>query len=144
MKALVTGATPAYLPIHNHSMRSGSFITAEQVSRGASVVVLGSRLAETLFGSEDPVGKSIRINGQSFKVIGVLAAKGGNMFGSVDDGAVMPLTTVARRLGLERSAGKITVASIVIQARDAAQIDAGSRYDGTSADRPPRSPNITA
>ncbi len=43
-------------------------------------------------------GSRFRINGQSFKVIGVLAAKGGSGFGSTDDGIIVPLTTAQRKL----------------------------------------------
>jgi putative ABC transport system permease protein len=63
------------------------------------VVVLGSAVADTLFGGViGAVGQSIRINGQQFRVIGVLASKGGTGFLSQDDQVIMPMTTVQFRL----------------------------------------------
>jgi putative ABC transport system permease protein len=122
--ALVSGATPAYLTIHNHSMARGAFIDEGQVRGGANVAVLGARMATTLFDTENPVGKTIRIAGKRFRVIGVFASKGGGIFGSIDDGIVVPITTAQRKLfgGRATASGKPLVAAVVVQARDEASI----------------------
>ena len=57
-------------------LKSGRFFTAEEVSRGAKVVVLGSSVTRELFGGIDPVGEIVRINNMPFEVIGVLTTRG--------------------------------------------------------------------
>jgi putative ABC transport system permease protein len=120
MNARITGALPAYLPIHNLSLAEGDFITTEQVGSSASVAVLGANVAATLFPDGDALGQSLRINRQAFKVVGVLASQGGGGFGSQDDGLIVPLSTAQRRLfgGRAIQGGKALVSTIVVQASD--------------------------
>jgi putative ABC transport system permease protein len=91
--------------------------------------VLGSNLAEDLFGLANPVGKTIRIRGQTFQVIGVLETRGGaGGFGSVDDQIFVPLGVAQQKLFGARaidSAG-LRVSNINIQVADASQITAVS------------------
>ena len=118
--ARVTGATPSYLAIHNLSLAEGDFIADDQVNSDASVAVLGTNVATTLFPDSDALGQTIRINRQSFKVIGVLASQGGGGFGSQDDGVLVPLSTAQRKLfggrALQGNTGLLS--TIVVQARD--------------------------
>jgi putative ABC transport system permease protein len=75
----VIGATPAYTTVHSLQMQSGTFITANDQRSSASVAVLGPTTATDLFGEGvDPIGKTVRINGQNFRVIGVPVSKGGS------------------------------------------------------------------
>ena len=68
------------------------------------MIVLGSKAADDLFGRHDGVvGETIRVEGQPFRVIGVLVAKGGGSFGSEDGNAYVPFTTAQARL-LKRAA----------------------------------------
>jgi putative ABC transport system permease protein len=124
--ARITGATLAYLTVHNITVAEGEFISAENVSSTSSVVVLGANVATTLFPDGDAVGQAIRINGQKFTVIGVLAAKGGSGFGSTDDGVIVPLSTAQRTLfgGRAISGGATLVSTIVVQAKDATSVEA--------------------
>jgi putative ABC transport system permease protein len=124
--ARLTGAVPAYLTVHNLEMAEGDFITEDQNSSSASVVVLGASIATTLFPDGGALGQLVRINGQSFKVSGVLAAKGGTAFGSMDDGAVVPLGTAQRRLfgGRALQGGSPLVSTIVVQAQDQNSVSA--------------------
>jgi putative ABC transport system permease protein len=93
------GVTPAYFQVRNVNLTEGEFITEEQVLGRASVVLLGPELAETLFGHADGItGETVRINGQPFRVIGVLESKGGGAFGSEDNQMIVPLTTAKARL----------------------------------------------
>ena len=63
------------------------------------MVLLGPETAETLFGrKEGLVGESVRIEGQPFRVIGILESKGGSGFSNEDDIAIIPLTTAQVRL----------------------------------------------
>src|SRR5512136_2784384 len=77
----IVGVTAAYGPVRNYTVQEGDFITDANVQSKSSVAVLGATVASTLFDGADPVGQSVRINNITFKVIGVLTAKGGSGFG---------------------------------------------------------------
>ena len=115
----IAGVTPEYQFVREFTMASGQFITQTHVDRSAQVVVLGSSVAEDLFGFRDPVGQPVRINRRQFTVIGVLESKGGGFFGSFDDQVVVPITTVYNRLSSSRTAqGGVSVQTINIQVVD--------------------------
>ncbi len=102
--ASLTGVTPPYAFVRNMQVAEGEFINEEHVLGRMSVVVLGPETAIALFGHADGVvGETIRIEGQPFRIIGVLVAKGGGAFGSEDDAAYIPFTTAQARL-IKRSA----------------------------------------
>jgi putative ABC transport system permease protein len=124
--ASIVGARPAYLAVHNIAVAEGDFISDDDVSSMSNIVVLGANVATTLFPDGDALGQSLRINGQSFKVAGVLAAKGGSGFGSADDGVIVPLSTAQRKLfgGRAIRGGAALLSSIAVQARDADSVTA--------------------
>ncbi len=124
--AQIIGATPAYLAVHNASVASGDFFTSDDVSSMANVAVLGPNVAATLFPDSDALGQSVRINSQRFRVVGVLASKGGTGFGSTDDGVIVPLGTAQRKLfgGRAVSGGSTLVSGIAVQAKDANSVEA--------------------
>ncbi|HEY3328716.1 MAG TPA: ABC transporter permease [Capsulimonadaceae bacterium] len=94
----VSGTGLDYPSIANHNIASGRFYTAKELKSYARVVVLGSTAATNIFGQQTPVGKHIRVAGQSFLVIGLLKTKGGMGFRNPDDGVYVPVTTAMRRL----------------------------------------------
>lgn len=110
----VNGTGADYPRISNHNIASGRFFSNRDVEARNRVAVLGSETATELFDGRSPVGKTVRIAGQSFTVVGVLQPKGGQGFQSPDDAVYIPVTTAMRRVfGLE------SVTSIVVQARNA-------------------------
>ena len=124
-RTIVEGVQPTYAELHSSKVASGAFITADQAN--SDVLVLGSRIATTLFPSGDPVGQKVRVSSQSFTVIGVMAAKGSGAVGFDDDAAYVPLAVAQRKLFISRVAGsgnKAAVSSVVLQARSADQLDA--------------------
>jgi len=97
--AFVEASTPEFEQVLNYPTEYGQFITARHVASRDMVVVLGTDIAEDLFGDDDPVGEKVRVNGRPFDVIGVLEAKGGQMMGvSMDAVVVVPITTYQTRL----------------------------------------------
>lgn len=119
--ARITGATADYLAIHNLTIEAGDFITPDQNNSIQSVAVLGANVAATLFPESDPIGQPIRIQRQSFRVIGLLATQGGGGFGSIDDSVIVPLSVAQRQLFGGRAVtggGGLLVSTIVVQARD--------------------------
>jgi len=97
--AIIEATTPEYEYTLNFPVEYGQFITDRHVASRDMVTVLGSKVAEDLFGDDDPVGKRVRINGRPFSVIGVLETKGGQLMGiSMDSIVVVPITTYQTRL----------------------------------------------
>ena len=93
------GVTPSYFQVRNYNVQEGSLITEENVLGRASVVLLGPDAADKLFGRHSGlVGETIRIEGQPFRVIGILESKGGGAFGSQDNVAIIPFSTAQARL----------------------------------------------
>jgi len=122
---MVEGSTPAYLGTYNHTMAMGHFLSDRHVARRDTVVVLGSSVAEELFGETDPLGQEVRIKGKRFTVIGVLEEKGGGFMGfSMDDIAVVPITTFQAKLFAQQTAaGEDVVETIGLQLASAEATD---------------------
>ena len=120
----ILGVTPEYSSVRNYQVADGEFITDAQVEAKSLVVVLGSNVAETLFGETSPVGQYIKINGRQFKVIGVLESKGSTGLGSQDDIVLAPITTVQYRLSSSQTvSGQKTVQTIYVQVVNVKQTD---------------------
>ncbi len=120
----ITGVTPEYEQVRNMPVESGSFITAQHIAARSPVAVIGANVAADLFQGDDPLDKTIRINGQNFRVIGVLKAKGGTGFGITDDRILIPLTTLLSRLASSgRFRGGNTIQTINVQVASAKVTD---------------------
>jgi putative ABC transport system permease protein len=119
----IIGATPDIAQIISYPVAEGEFISEQDVKRGARVAVLGSKTATDLFKTEDPLGKTIRISGTQFEVIGILEKKGG-FIGSADDFIIIPLTTMQARLLGETTARGRPIQTIAVKAISTDQIDA--------------------
>jgi putative ABC transport system permease protein len=95
----ITGVTPEYQSVRKYSLTEGEFINQEQLLGQASVVLLGSEVADKLFGRQEGlVGETVRVEGQPFRVIGVLQSKGGSGFSNVDNQIMVPFSTAQARL----------------------------------------------
>lgn len=95
----VNGVVAAYAQVHKIAMDSGEFITDLDDSTSRKVVVLGPQVVSDLFGDgTDAIGKSVRIGGISFSVIGVTVSKGGTGFQNQDDIAYIPLSVAQKQL----------------------------------------------
>ena len=95
----VIGTTPSYLDVRSWPVVEGLAFTEADLRSAARVVLLGRKVADTLFGDEDPVGKIIRVRNIPFVVAGVLGTKGQSLDGrDQDDTIVMPLTTAQRKV----------------------------------------------
>lgn len=126
----INGVTPAYEQVRNEMLLEGEFLNETHINGRASVALIGTDTAQALFGrSVGLVGESIRIDGQPFRIIGVLASKGGGAMGSQDDRVLVPLTTAQSRLMPDKGGNldiiyiQATSAETVMQAsEEAAQI----------------------
>ncbi|MPZ19402.1 MAG: FtsX-like permease family protein [Luteitalea sp.] len=96
----VQGAGADLPVIRAWPLEQGSFFTDADVARAAKFAVLGASVRDELFGAgSDPIGATIRINKQPFKVVGVLARKGQSPMGQdQDDTVIVPFTAAQKRL----------------------------------------------
>ena len=101
--SLVTGTTPEYETIDNFTVEEGRFLTTLDVARRRTAVVIGADVAEELFGLTDPIGRRMSVSGRRFEVVGVLEAKGSILGESLDDFALIPITTFESVFGTRRS-----------------------------------------
>ncbi len=94
----VIGTVPDYATIRNLVTSEGVFFTENQDKSLSKVVVLGTTVKDDLFGEENAIGKTIKINGVIFKVIGILESKGGSGFANQDDMVFVPLSAMQKIL----------------------------------------------
>jgi putative ABC transport system permease protein len=121
--AQVTGTTPEYMEINNLKIAAGSFFSEAEYENGAKVAVIGSNVAETLFGETSPIGQKMRMGNIIVTVIGVLESKGG-MMNSSDDGVFIPLTALQQTVAQTRTTrGEHVVSSISLTVSDANKTD---------------------
>ncbi|HJV31513.1 MAG TPA: ABC transporter permease [Bacillales bacterium] len=92
----LTGTNAAYETVRSAKVTNGRFINDLDVEYRQKVAVLGSETASTFFGTDNPIGQYVQIEGTSFKVVGVLQSKGGSMGQSGDDVVIVPLSTAER------------------------------------------------
>ncbi len=114
---VIQGVTPEYFAIREWPLAEGRYFTPEEVEAASKVAVIGRTVAVNVFGSENPVGKVVRIKRVPFTVIGLLEDKGQSPQGQdQDDTVVAPLTTVQTRLSGSAHIG--TVGVVLVQAVD--------------------------
>ena len=99
----VDGTTEDFPEIMNQQVKLGRFLSTDDIQYRRDVCVLGNDVATTLFPDENPVGKTVRINGRVFTVIGLLEELGELMGQSMDNVAVIPYTTMTKFTGRRRS-----------------------------------------
>ena len=110
----ILGVTYSYGSMRNTEIANGRYFTEFETQNGAKVAVIGSTIAESLFGNTDPVGKRITIDGKKATVIGVVAKEGDNIFGNTMDEAIMLPLKFAYTMIDERN----TEPAIMIKARE--------------------------
>lgn len=118
----ILGVTPEYFPVRNYAITEGESINEEHILGRASVVLLGPDVADNLFGRRNGVtGETVRIEGQPFRILGVLESKGGGGFGSQDDLVMVPFSTAQARLIRRSSNDRVDM--IMVQVVDADSVD---------------------
>lgn len=95
----IIGSTPTYPEVHKLTIAAGTFFSQQDVDTVSKVAVIGSQVVTDLFGDgANPIGQSIRVNGQTLRIIGVTQSKGGSGFQNQDDIVYVPLTTAQKQL----------------------------------------------
>ncbi|MBS4174003.1 ABC transporter permease [Bacillus sp. FJAT-49736] len=110
------GTTSSYKTIRNTLVSNGRFLADIDNEFRMKVAVLGSETAQSLFGTDNPVGKYVQINGTSFKIVGVLTSKGSSIGTSGDNVIIVPLSTA------ERVLASLNVQTVYVQAHSENQL----------------------
>jgi putative ABC transport system permease protein len=124
--ASTSGSTQDFPEVRNYQLSNGSFFTAADVRSSAKVVVLGQTVIDNLFGG-DPnaaIGKTIKIQRQSFRVVGTFAPKGSAGLGNQDNVAVVPITSAWAYLTGGR--GK-NISQIIVEATSSDTVQAAQQ-----------------
>lgn len=109
----VMGVAPEYSPMNDFHAGRGRFISDNDVASAARVAVLGTERAQEFFGSDDPIGKTISINGSGYQVVGVMEEKyfsfdkKRNVMRWMNRQMYIPITTFVTRKGQSLGQGKI-------------------------------------
>ncbi|CAI7998955.1 Macrolide export ATP-binding/permease protein MacB [Geodia barretti] len=121
--AQIIGVTSGYASVRNVNVDKGQFINPAHVQNNLDAAVISASVAETLFGTRDPLNERIRINGRQFSVVGVLEDTGATFFGFGSQ-VFVPISTAHHRLSRQRTTqGEISVNSIDVQAVSQEAID---------------------
>jgi putative ABC transport system permease protein len=119
---IIQGTSPGYLDVRDWALASGRNFTDAEVEASSKVALIGQTVSDYLFGSEDPVGKIVRIKRIPFVIVGLLEPKGQSPQGQdQDDVVIAPLTTVQKKVS--GSAHQGTVGVILVQATGPDTID---------------------
>jgi len=95
----VAGSTPNFLGVRNYSIDYGEMFSEQDQKLGAKVAVIGKTVIKNMFGEDDPLGKTVRINAIPFKVIGIFETKGLDSDGvDQDDLLLIPIKAMLRRV----------------------------------------------
>ena len=120
-KASIIATNENYLTVTNITIEAGRLLSVIDVENSSKVCLLGSDIADSLFDdNEDPVGATIKMNGDNYTVIGVLTAQGSSMGNNIDSTIIIPLTT-ATYLGSDT-----TISSLYVKVSDEDYIDSAT------------------
>jgi putative ABC transport system permease protein len=95
----VVGTNKSFLAANAYTLGYGRNLTEEDIEFARSVVVVGKIIEQRLFPHESPIGKTIRLNGHNYTIIGVLGEKGTAFGQSQDDICAMPITRFFQNYG---------------------------------------------
>ncbi len=119
VQTTVQGVAASYQTIQDIDIAQGEFLTEDHEQGLSRVVVIGSDIAVDLFGEgAEPVGKSVKLDNRTFRVIGVATPKGGSPLSNPDESVYIPYTTALKIL-----LGQNHVQTIMVQAEDPKLID---------------------
>ncbi len=102
----LVATTNTYKDTQNIEISLGRFILPIDVDYNNKIAVLGSKITKTLFNNQNPIDKYVRLNGISYKVVGVLKPQGNNAMNSVDKNIFVPITS-GQRLVKNTSVGTL-------------------------------------
>ncbi|MCS7030553.1 MAG: ABC transporter permease [Gloeomargarita sp. SKYG116] len=121
---LVNGVDENFWEVRQFTVAAGRVFTPMELDTAQSLVVLGATVARDLFGQESPLGKSVRIQGDRYEVIGVLAPKGTTGGFDQDDQVFIPLKNMAARIVGQNALQGIAISGFWVQVPDESEMEA--------------------
>ena len=116
----ILAVTPIFFQVRNYTLTEGEYITEQHLLSRSSVVLIGPDAADSLFGRHDGItGETIRMDGQPFRILGVLEPRG-NALEPQDNRVIVPLTTAQVRLMNRNSPAEIDM--LFVQASSAESV----------------------
>ena len=97
-KAFLFGTNAAFIDIDTAEVSQGRFFTKQENQGLAKVAVLGFKMQDKLFGDQDPIGESIKVGKEKFRVIGTLEEKGASFGFDMDNMIFIPVKTLQKRI----------------------------------------------
>jgi putative ABC transport system permease protein len=122
--SIIQGTTKDFPAVRNFAVSKGRFITALDVKDDKQIAMVGTDVAERLFGTDNPLGKQIRINKLSFEVVGIMESKGSSFGSNQDDAIFIPITTMSKRVIGRTSPFGLRLSLISVSAKDSESMDA--------------------
>jgi putative ABC transport system permease protein len=122
----VMGTTTGVLYVRNLRLKQGNFFTQIDEKQNSQAAVLGGAIAKKLFNNQNPLGKTLQINGLSFQVIGLMETKGSSLGINPDETVYIPITTMAEQLVGKSSPNGVPIDYLELSARDRASIRAAA------------------
>ena len=116
-RASIIATTQEYMNTTNLTISKGRLLSVIDLENNSKVCLLGNDIASTLFSLSNPIGQTIKINGDNYTVIGVITAVGNSMGSNIDDMIIIPFTT-AKYLGSDTS-----INSLYIKVQDENKIE---------------------
>ncbi len=113
----IFGSNDDFIRILNLRVQEGNFFTREEDDYGRRVAILGDAVRTSLFGDDNPLGRSIRMNESEFRIIGVMAPLGSKLGFNIDEFVFIPTTAALRLFNDDKLFG------IRAKARSRASID---------------------
>jgi putative ABC transport system permease protein len=98
VQTAIIGTTLDYFPIRRFTIGTGINWTETDELLKTKVCLVGQTVANNLFGSEDPVGRTVRVGRSPYQILGVLAARGSSLVGDEDDRILMPIGSFRARV----------------------------------------------
>ena len=92
-RPMVLGGTPYVMTIYDIAVERGRSLTDDDVLSKSSVAVIGPKVVDELFKGDEPLNNKIKVNGRSFRIVGILPRKGQLSFLNFDGAVFMPYTT---------------------------------------------------
>ncbi len=114
----VIGTSEDYETIKSRHVQSGRFILSFDNDYKLKTAIIGTAVANDLFEGQNPIGQTMKINGEIFTVVGLLQEIANSQDSSEDDTVIIPVTVAQR---LSRNAN---IRSFLVQATDATKVDA--------------------
>ena len=104
----IMAVTDSYLTVSNTKLNEGRNISVIDIENQSKVCILGSKIVSSLFSLTDPIGETIKINGDNYTVIGVLQEQGTSMGNNIDNLVLIPFSS-AKHLGEDTSINELYI-----------------------------------